>query len=95
MKVFFYIGWMIIGLIQFFATWDGIIYAFDFESFLGRAFAFMGAIAIAYTPILGSLVGIYGAVNVWEWSLIKAVIIIGWPIIFFIGFFVYAALSEK
>lgn len=95
MRVFFQIGWMLIGLIQFFAVWDGVIYAFDFESFFSKTFAFMIAVAIAYTPILGSLVGIYGAVNAWEWSLIKAVIVVGWPIIFFVGFIVYAFVSEK
>lgn len=55
---------ILIGLIQFFAIISGL------ESWLGFHWIIAGPIAfiIAYIPLIGSIVGMVGAVDVWHWS---------------------------
>lgn len=74
MQVFFTIGYLLVGVIQFFALWDGLNYALGLPSIVG----FILSIFLTYIPIIGTLLGIYGAVNVWGWDLIRAVLLFFW-----------------
>lgn len=75
MKVFFQIAYFLIGIFQFFAVWDGTELFFRAESFIGKFFAFVAAITLTYIPLIGSAIGVYGAVNVWDWGLTKSLIL--------------------
>lgn len=71
---------LIMGFVQLFAVMDGIEYAIGLGGILG----FFLSLIIAYIPILGSLTGMYGAVNVWDFSLFQAILLFFWMYPFFI-----------
>jgi hypothetical protein len=54
--------YLLIGIVQFFAEWTRIL--------VGNTLVFAGPIAfvVAYIPLVGSIVGMVGAVDVWHWT---------------------------
>ena len=80
MQVFFGIAYFVIGLVQLFAIVDGIGYALS----VGKVISFIVALLITYIPLLGSIVGVYGAVNVWDWSIWQAGVLFFWYVPVFI-----------
>ncbi|WP_227136745.1 hypothetical protein [Kosakonia radicincitans] len=54
----------LVGIIQFFAILNGL------ESWWGLHWIIAGPVAfiVAYIPILGAVVGMVGAVDVWRWE---------------------------
>ena len=76
MQVFFVIGYIVIGFVQLFAIASGIEYATEW----GRFISFILAALTTYIPLLGSILGIYGAINVWDWSIVQAVLLFFWYI---------------
>lgn len=70
------VGWFILGLIQFAAIVNGFIDA------IGGFFGFIAAFVLAEIPILGTVMGIKGAMNNWGWGLFPALLLfIGAPIL--------------
>jgi hypothetical protein len=65
---------LVMGFVQLFAVMDGIEYAIG----LGGILNFFLSLFIAYIPILGSLTGMYGAINVWDFSLWQAILLFFW-----------------
>jgi hypothetical protein len=65
------IAFFLVGLIAFFATWDGLEYLLGIPSFL----AFFLALFLAWFPLLGAASGLYGAIVVWEWEWWQAVLL--------------------
>ena len=52
------------------------------------------AIPLAYIPLVGTLLGIAGAVEVWDWQWYWAVLLFFWPIVFTVaGFLVVGSLA--
>jgi len=76
MQLFFIIGYFVVGIVQIFAIKDGVAFATGFDGFVG----FLIAIFTTYIPLLGAGLGIYGAVNVWDWSFLQAGLIFFWYI---------------
>ena len=76
MQLFFIIGYFVVGIVQIFAIMDGVAFATGFDGFVG----FLIAIFTTYIPLLGAGLGIYGAVNVWDWSFLQAGLIFFWYI---------------
>lgn len=74
MQVFLGIAYFMVGLVQLFAIMDGVAFALNINKF----FAAMIALFITYIPLVGSIVGVYGAVNVWDWSLLQAAVFFFW-----------------
>lgn len=64
MHVIGYLLYMVVGLVQFLAIIAGL------ESWWGLHWIIAGPVAffIAYVPVLGSVVGMVGAVDVWRWE---------------------------
>lgn len=91
MQVFFFIAYMVIGFAQLFAIMDGVEYATG----IGGFFVFFIAIFTTYIPLLGSVAGVYGAVNVWDWSIWQAGALFFWYIPVFFIFIAISAFSEK
>lgn len=60
-----YIG---IGIVQWFATMDGLEHWFGISGFI----AFILSLVIAYFPLAGTISGFIGATNVWGWSNLEA-----------------------
>lgn len=95
MRAFFQIAYFVIGLVQFLAVWDGAEYFLGASSFLGRMFAFLFSLFVTYIPILGSILGVYGAVNVWDWSLTKSLILFFWYVPVVLAFVGYYYIAER
>ena len=74
MQLFFGIAYFLIGIIQLFAIVDGVDYATGIDG----VFAFIIAVLTTYIPFLGAGLGVYGAVNVWDWSLLQAALLFFW-----------------
>lgn len=74
MQVFFVIAYLIIGFAQFFAVMDGVEYATGIDGFFGLLIAAF----TTYIPFLGAGLGLYGAINVWDWSLLQAGLLFFW-----------------
>lgn len=95
MKVFFQIAYFTVGIVQFFAVWDGAKYFLGAEYFIVRIFAFFVSLFLTYIPLLGSVVGVYGAVNVWDWSFTKSMILFFWYVPVFILFIGYELITDR
>ncbi|AEJ19880.1 hypothetical protein [Gracilinema caldarium] len=86
MKSIAVIGWIIIGLLQFSAMVSG------FVDTLGGFFGIAAALLLGQVPILGTIMGIIGAMSSWGWSLIQSIgLFIGAPI----GIMVINAIAFK
>lgn len=83
MRVFLGIAYFVIGIVQFFAIMDGIAYALDIGKFFSAIIAFF----ITYIPLVGSIAGVYGAVEVWDWSLLKAALLFFWYVPVLLGIY--------
>ncbi len=83
MFLFFYIAYFVMGIVQLFAIMDGI----DYATGIGGIFGFFIALFTTYIPLLGAGLGVYGAVNVWDWHWIQAVLLYFWfiPVIIVFG----------
>ena len=91
MQVFFGIAYFVIGLVQLFAIVDGISYALD----IGTVLSFIIAMFITYIPLVGSIFGVYGAVNVWDWSIWQSVALFFWYIPIFIIFILFIYIADR
>lgn len=78
MKLILMIAYFAFGIIQFAAVWNGTEHFFDVESSIGSVISFFVSLLLSYIPILGSGMGVYGAVNVWDWSLAKSLLLFFW-----------------
>lgn len=69
-----------IGTVQFFAIMDGLQLWFGLST---GASVFI-SIFLAYIPLLGAVMGMYGAVTAWGWSWVQATgLFFGFFILFF------------
>ncbi|SOE17228.1 hypothetical protein SAMN05877838_2123 [Hoeflea halophila] len=83
MQVFIGIAYFAVGIIQLFAIIDGIDHALGW----GGVISFILAMVVTYIPVLGSVLGVYGAVNAWDWSFWQAATLFFWyiPVIAIMG----------
>lgn len=81
--------YFVLGLVQFFAVWDGVMELLDIGSVLG----FILGGFLTFVPLVGAGLGIYGAVEVWDWSFIQAFLLLGWQFIF-LGFMLLISVSS-
>jgi len=82
-QVFFGIAYFVVGIVQLFAIADGV----NFGLGIGSFFSFIIAAFLTYIPVLGSLAGLYGAVNAWDWSIWQALALFFWyiPVVLLVG----------
>ncbi|WP_051555166.1 hypothetical protein [Legionella fairfieldensis] len=72
--------YLIIGFWQFFAIVDGLEIWYGLHGVIATILAFF----IAQVPIIGTLVGMYGAVDAWNWSWLSAFLLYFGPFILII-----------
>jgi hypothetical protein len=82
-QVFLVIAYLVVGLVQLFAIADGV----GFGLGVGSLLSFIIAAFLTYIPLIGSIAGLYGAVNVWDWSIWQALLLFFWyiPVAMVIG----------
>lgn len=61
-------------VLHFLGVRDGLVQYFD----VGTIFATLIAMTLGYIPVLGSLVGYYGAVYAWGWDWYWALVVFLW-----------------
>jgi len=69
------LGYFGLGLIQWWATIDGLEYWFDISGFM----AFILSGFIAYIPLIGTIAGFKGAMDVWGWDFMEAALLFFGP----------------
>ena len=74
MQVFLGIAYLIVGLVQLAAIAAGI----EYGAGLGGILSFILAALLTYIPLLGSVLGVYGAVNEWHWGIWQAGALFFW-----------------
>lgn len=79
MQILFFIIYVAIGLLQYFAIQDGL------TSWVGLPWliAVPAAFVLGYIPIVGSVLGVLGASYVWKWSWTSAILLFCWPVVLF------------
>ncbi len=90
MQIFFAIAYFVIGFIQLFAIVDGVGYALNLGAFL----SFIVAFFITYIPLLGSILGVYGAVNAWHWDALQAGVLFFWYVPIFLIVLLFGGISS-
>jgi hypothetical protein len=71
------------GLLCLVAIADGLTLWTGIPFFI----SFVLAIILAYIPVIGTVIGIYGAMQAWEWSFLASLALFGFPYILFIILF--------
>jgi len=85
MQAFLYVGYLLLGFLQFFAIWDFL------SSGDGGFFSFIGAALLAGVPIVGGALGVLGAHDIWGWSWGGSIALMFGPLLLL---FVVAMLSQ-
>jgi hypothetical protein len=70
MQLIFFALYVVIGFAQLFAIMDWFGW--------GGLFGFLGAAFLAYIPIVGSVIGVLGAHEVWHWSWLASLLLFFW-----------------
>jgi MFS family permease len=85
--VIIYIG---VAILQMRAVYAGL------DAWLPDWFPLLGllTLAIGGTPVLGAIVGVFGAVSVWQWSLMRAFVLFGGPYVIMILVTLVAILAD-
>ncbi len=91
MQVFFFLAYLVIGLVQLFAVADGIEVATDLPAFV----AMFLALLLTYIPLLGAGLGVYGAVEVWNWELLQAVLLFFWYVPVYLAFMIIGSIADR
>ena len=71
------IGFLVLGIFQWFAIMDGLALWFG----ISGIFAFFLSIFITYIPIVGTIAGFKGAMVVWGWDFASAGVLFFGPLI--------------
>ena len=91
MQPLFLLGYIALGLIQLVAVYAGLVDWLELNWF----FAIIGASFVAYIPIVGTVLGILGAMNAWDWPFIMAAGLMLGPILIAVIFTISFLFIEK
>lgn len=86
-----YISYLIMGLVQVFAIVAGI------QAWLGLYWiiALILAFFVTYIPLLGPILGVAGAVEVWGWSYGGAILLFFWPYVLMLFAMIASSFSRN
>ena len=87
----FPIAYFALGIVQWWATIDGLEYWFDISGFL----AFLLSGFIAYIPFIGTIAGFKGAMDVWGWSFMEAGLLFFGPFIAIVVIAILGGVLDK
>lgn len=91
MQVFMVIAYFVVGCLQFFAVIDGVGHALN----IGGFFSFVIALLLTYVPLVGSGLGAYGAIKVWDWGVWQALLLFFWYVPVFIVVTIASSVSGR
>ena len=90
LPVLFIAAYILISLLQLIASIDGIMHFFG----LHWIFAGFAALLLVFVPAIGPLAGVYGAVAVWNWPPILAILLFFWPYLFYLFLFLFGTTAS-
>lgn len=90
LPVLFILVYILISLLQLIASIDGIMHFFG----LHWIFAGFAALLLVFIPAIGPLAGVYGAVAVWNWPPILAILLFFWPYLFYLFLFLFGTTAS-
>ena len=76
----FFVAYFVVGLLQIAAMISGIEVFFG----VGEIIAFIISLFLTYIPLVGGLLGTYGAIEYWDWDWWWAALLFFWQIPFLI-----------
>ena len=79
LSAFFYIT---ISIFQISAVADAIKLILMVDSTFLEGIIFIASLFITFTPFVGPILGIFGAVFVWDWNILFALLLFFWPYFF-------------
>ena len=90
LPVLLLIAYIAVSLLQLIASIDGIMHFFG----LHWIFAGFAALLLVFVPALGPLAGVYGAVTVWGWPSVLAVLLFFWPYLIYLLLFLFGTTAS-
>ena len=90
LPVLFIIAYIAISLLQLIASIDGIMHFFG----LHWIFAGFAGLLLVFIPAIGPLAGVYGAVAVWKWPTVLAVLLFFWPYLIYLFLFLFGTTTS-
>ena len=90
MQVFFGLAYFAVGFAQLFA-----IAEFFHKKFDWGIFDFIAALFVTYVPLLGSALGVLGAVDGWGWSYLQAGVLFFWYVPVYAIIFIIGLMGER
>jgi hypothetical protein len=85
------IGYFVLGIVQWFAIIDGLEIWFGISGF----FAFILSGIISYIPLVGTIAGFKGAIDVWGWSFLEAGALFFGPLLIFALFAFISSMGNR
>lgn len=85
------LAYLFVGLVQFFAIWDGAAHWLG----VGEFFGFILAAIAAYIPVAGNILGFFGATDIWGWDWWWAALMFFWIVPLYLGALVIDAVSDR
>ncbi|MEC9346863.1 MAG: hypothetical protein VYB54_11590 [Pseudomonadota bacterium] len=77
MPVLLWGAYVVLGLIQLFAIQAAFSSLLGVGQIVGLILAFLAT----WFPLVGTGLGIWGAVAVWNWSILAAILLFGWHVV--------------
>jgi hypothetical protein len=85
------IVFVVMGLVQMFATVAGLQDVLGISAF----FAFTLAFFVTWIPVVGTILGMWGAIAAWDWPWYAAVALFMWPYLLFVPMMAGGAISDR
>ena len=89
MQALFIGGYFVIGFVQLFAIVEALEIYLDWG-----ILNYAGAFFVTYIPLLGSVLGVLGAMEGWGWSLIQSLLLFFWYIPAFIFYMIISKFAS-
>jgi len=83
------------GILQFFAAMFGTQAYFELNGFEGWLISVLAGLMVAWTPIVGAVAGILGAVIAWNWPVWLAVVVFVLPLVACVALLVIALFRDQ
>jgi hypothetical protein len=90
MQSFFFLAYLVIGFVQLFAVVEFFEQTLDWGFFDVVLAGF-----VTYIPLLGSILGVIGAMDGWGWDILQAGVLFFWYVPVWLAVMLYSAVSGR
>jgi hypothetical protein len=86
-----YVSIALVSIFQVFATAAGVAHFTGWNTLV----CWLIAVIFGWTPLIGTVIGVYGAITTWNWPWYGAVTLFAWPIILAVGLIGIAVVQSR